>query len=432
MSNADGEFDFYETLDVSRTATPEEIRNGYLTMSRIHHPDKKGETETFRNVNRAYKILSDPTLRSFYDKHGFEPTLIAAAESTDLSAVSKMDDKLKYLESRVRAMIRSSEELRVQRFLQPSASISMGSRILSYDPFRYTWSTSSTNAGISLYQGGKLSVSVFQSSHVQRGGAAVSRASLILGAAFSPLLSGRSIVHLMGGKWPVIELMLQKQVTEETVLRQSFLVDEIFPFGISLSTEWIQQLGGVIVGTLGVTIGRTRGVSLELSKKIGGSYVSEIIRRVRGRVRIGIMSNGDVSIGGKAKYVIADGLEVHAGPQLAIGSGLSFEVAVQKELDNIVEEQEGAFPTYLQWSLGLQMPDEITVGVKITRGSFSFHFPVELPAPESRWVLVGILATWTFAPLIYRFGSKTADTVVSLSRMGTPKSADGFQNIDLE
>jgi hypothetical protein len=405
-------------------------------MSRVHHPDKgSGEAETFRNVNRAYKILADPTLRAFYDKHGYEPTLLA--ESTEvmgedgMGALTRVDDRLKFLESKVRAMIRSSEELRVQRFLQPSASITMGSRILSYDPFWYSWSMSSTNAGISLYSG-KYSVSVYQSSHVQRGGGAVSRATLILGAAWTPLLSGRAVTHLMGGRRPALELMIQKQISEETVVRQSLVVDDPSIKSIALSTEWIQQLGAVIVGTLGVTMGRTRGVSLEVSKKIGGPYVSSIIRRLRGRVRVGMMSNGDIRIGGKAKYVIAEGLEVHAGPQLSVSSGLSFEVAVQKELDNMVQEQEGAFPTYLQWSLGLQMPDELTIGIKITRGSFSFHFPIELPAPESKWALIGVLAAWTFAPLVYRLGSKTADAVVSVSLPVTPKSGEEFNPVDIE
>jgi hypothetical protein len=125
-------------------------------------------------------------------------------------------------------------------------------------------------------------------------------------------------------------------------------------------------------------------------------------------------------------------LEVHAGPQISASTGMSFEITVQKELENLVEEQEGAFPTYLQWSLGLQVPDELTVGIKISRGSFSFHFPIELPASESKWALIGVLAAWTFAPLVYRLGSKTADAVVTMSRPGTPKTGQEFNAVDLD
>jgi curved DNA-binding protein CbpA len=73
--------DLYDILNVSRGASAEEIRNGYLSMSRIHHPDKAGvsssSTSAFRNVNQAYKILSDDALREFYNKHGLEATLLA-------------------------------------------------------------------------------------------------------------------------------------------------------------------------------------------------------------------------------------------------------------------------------------------------------------------------------------------------------------------
>jgi len=413
MSNES--FDLYEALNVPRTASPEQIRNGYLNMSRVHHPDKCQSTgEQFKDVNRAYKILNDPALRAFYDKHGFEPTLMAETTiDEEIGAITHLDDKLKILESRVRAMLRSSEELRVQKFLQPSASISFGSRILSWNnPFFYTWTNSSSNAGLSLYSG-KYSLSLYQSSFVQRGGAAVSRASVILSAAFTPLLSGRTVMHFMGGRFPAIELMLQKQLTDETVIRQSVVVDELrinrdggplLP--VSISTEWIQQLGEVVVGTLGVTLGQTRGVSLELAKKMGGIDWPMYLRQIRAKARIGLMSNGDISVGGKVKYVITEGLEVHAGPQLTVGTGLSFEFTFHKELENIVEEQEGAFPTYLQWSIGLHMPDEVSIGLKLIRGSFSFHFPIELPAPESKWALIGMLAAWTFAPILVNAGSQ--------------------------
>ena len=425
MSNES--FDLYETLNVPRTASQEEIRNGYLNMSRLHHPDKSQSSgETFKDVNRAYKILTDPTLRAFYDKHGFEPTLLAETTMDEqVTAITHIDDKLKFLEARVRAMIRSSEELRVQKFLQPSASISMGTRILSWrDPFYYTWTNSSSNAGLSVYAG-KYSLSLYQSSFVQRGGAAVSRASIILSAAFSPLLSGRSVVHLMGGKFPALELMVQKQLTDETVIRQSVVVDELKvnsdgpKLPISISTEWVQQLGEVLVGTLGVTLGQTRGVSLELAKKMGGVDWPHVLRKVRAKARVGLMSNGDISIGGKAKYMIAEGLEVHAGPQLSIGRGLSFEFTFHKELESIVEEQDGAFPTFLQWSIGLQMPDEVSIGLKLIRGSFSFHFPIELPAPETKWALIGMLAAWTFAPMLVSAGTK-ASALMSTKKRQQP------------
>jgi len=77
--------DLYDVLNISRNASPEDVRNGYLSMSRLHHPDKSSSSSTsaFRSINQAYTILSDPTLREFYDKHGLEATLLAQEDANN-------------------------------------------------------------------------------------------------------------------------------------------------------------------------------------------------------------------------------------------------------------------------------------------------------------------------------------------------------------
>lgn len=404
------EFDFYQALGIPKHANQDEIRNGYLAQSRIHHPDKVAgaSSEGFRNINRAYKVLSDPTLREFYDKYGYEASTLAELEfeNEDLraSVLAKPDEKLKLLEEKVRTVLRSHDELAVQRFLQPSMSLVFGSRILSYSPLYYSWGYSSSSAGIMLH-GGKYNVSVLQSSHVQRGGAAVSRTSLVFGIPFTPLLTSRAILHFMGGRWPGLELMVQKQVSEETVLRQSLTVDG----GMTLSTEWVQQLNESLIGNLGVAVGSAGGVSLEVSKKLGGA----VLPMYRGKLRLNLSSSTGFTIGSKVKYVVADGLEFHCGPTVSIGNGsFGFELAVQKELPPIVEEQKGAFPTYLNWSVGLQYPDEITVGLKLTRGSFSFQLPFDIPAPETKWALICVLTAWTLTPLVVKVANKIGDRTI--------------------
>jgi hypothetical protein len=93
---------------------------------------------------------------------------------------------------------------------------------------------------------------------------------------------------------------------------------------------------------------------------------------------------------------------------------VGFEVAVQTELEPVVEEQEGAFPTVFTWSLLMEYPDELTVGLKLSRGGFMFNFPIELPVAETKWALIGALAVWTFAPLFAR-GSKQLYSTMSAS-----------------
>jgi curved DNA-binding protein len=66
--------DYYETLGVSRTATPEEIKQAFRKLARIHHPDvaknKVAGEVKFKEINEAYEVLSDPDKRKRYDELG--------------------------------------------------------------------------------------------------------------------------------------------------------------------------------------------------------------------------------------------------------------------------------------------------------------------------------------------------------------------------
>ena len=63
--------DFYTTLGVGRTASPDDIKKAYRKLAHQHHPDKKGGDEAkFKEVNEAYQVLSDPQKRARYDQFG--------------------------------------------------------------------------------------------------------------------------------------------------------------------------------------------------------------------------------------------------------------------------------------------------------------------------------------------------------------------------
>lgn len=83
--------DYYAILALPRDATTAEIRNRYLMLSREFHPDRLRHrlqrtditperldaledfaTFTFPTIDRAYKILCDPTKRFAYDMYGEE------------------------------------------------------------------------------------------------------------------------------------------------------------------------------------------------------------------------------------------------------------------------------------------------------------------------------------------------------------------------
>lgn len=58
----------YQILGVSRTSSPKQIKQAFLQLVKQYHPDNKnGDEELFKQVNEAYKTLSDPLKRAEYD-----------------------------------------------------------------------------------------------------------------------------------------------------------------------------------------------------------------------------------------------------------------------------------------------------------------------------------------------------------------------------
>lgn len=66
--------DYYEILEVQRTASGEEIKRAYRKMAMACHPDRNPDDpeaeKKFKECAEAYDVLRDPDKRSRYDRYG--------------------------------------------------------------------------------------------------------------------------------------------------------------------------------------------------------------------------------------------------------------------------------------------------------------------------------------------------------------------------
>ena len=65
--------DLYEVLGIARNASADEIKRAYRKLAMEYHPDRNSSgdaAERFKEINRAYEVLSDTDKRSAYDRFG--------------------------------------------------------------------------------------------------------------------------------------------------------------------------------------------------------------------------------------------------------------------------------------------------------------------------------------------------------------------------
>ena len=86
--------DYYDLLGVGRDADADALKRAYRSKARKYHPDinkEPGAEDRFKEIGRAYEVLSDPQTRARYDQFG-EAGLGGAAGAPDVGDMGGFAD----------------------------------------------------------------------------------------------------------------------------------------------------------------------------------------------------------------------------------------------------------------------------------------------------------------------------------------------------
>ena len=61
---------YYDILGIDKSASESDIKKAYRDKAKIHHPDRNGDEEKFKQITEAYEVLGDKTKRDNYDRFG--------------------------------------------------------------------------------------------------------------------------------------------------------------------------------------------------------------------------------------------------------------------------------------------------------------------------------------------------------------------------
>jgi curved DNA-binding protein CbpA len=111
LTRIDKASDHYETLNIDRTATADEVKNSYHALARTYHPDRFHQASAsvqtridsaFARIAHAYEVLHDTSARATYDERlkipgakppERSPSPPASEASMKQPGVAKMSDK---------------------------------------------------------------------------------------------------------------------------------------------------------------------------------------------------------------------------------------------------------------------------------------------------------------------------------------------------
>lgn len=80
---------FYKILGLEKDADENAIKKAYKKKALKEHPDRGGSEEKFKEISRAYEVLSDPDTKKVYDEYGEEGLEEGGGPPTDMFGRSR-------------------------------------------------------------------------------------------------------------------------------------------------------------------------------------------------------------------------------------------------------------------------------------------------------------------------------------------------------
>ncbi|MDX2495419.1 MAG: DnaJ domain-containing protein [Desulfuromusa sp.] len=91
---------YYRLLGIPPDSGQRRIKSAYRSLAKRFHPDRNSGSETaaelFRQVNHAYRVLSDPKLRTLYDQKLSRQDNLDKQQSSTKTNSARLDPQQKF------------------------------------------------------------------------------------------------------------------------------------------------------------------------------------------------------------------------------------------------------------------------------------------------------------------------------------------------
>eukprot|EP00397_Hematodinium_sp_SG-2012_P033082 GEMP01035297.1.p1 GENE.GEMP01035297.1~~GEMP01035297.1.p1 ORF type:complete len:537 (+),score=98.26 GEMP01035297.1:106-1716(+) len=366
-------YDYYDILNVSQDAKLETITQAYKTLSRVHHPDKcNGADATFVKLKKAFDVLSDDTLRQFYDKYGQEGIHVAQQTDRGDMELALPEDKLATLEKNVRKLVRRHEELKEMRTVHFQGDSAMGfnlsvprwesdaMRTVRRAGLRLQYSQTSMGFGFNSRLG-KFTLGTL--SHVQNAGAGVVKYMMSWQHQWTSATSSKVSFSTMGQGFGDCDAIVSHRVSKNLSLAQKIVWTRLSLTSYFCSAVF--DFGGGMTSQAAITL-LPQGMHYQLNAaKSFGSNSS-----VKATLET---SKDDISLTLRSQYSPSEQWSISVAPTFNSSRGSG--VLLETDLHGIPDEL-----TTLTWGLHLRVRT-LTLITKISRGGLSFSLPLEVDSP---------------------------------------------------